>query len=359
MLISALSLSPGAFILPSSIVDDGLKTVSGSFLKVILYVFKNISSPIDAQDISDKTGLDVGEVNDALYFWKEKGLLSDGELSEQIIATPEPAKKPEETKPAAIIEAVTTPARPKKSITEPSRLTHKEIAERLNESEEIRVLLRECANKLGSFDDSYSSSLILLHDYYGLPTEVILVLLELADISGKPRNMNYIYKVGQNWSNREILTLEDADAELKHIQSQNAYWKDFCEITGFNKLKPTQSQSDMLTKWIERYHFSMSMLSCAYEEMSKRTDGTSFSYMDKILTKWYNEKIDTPDKARDANQRFFEETAQKIAASKKKKAGPSGTASTENYQTPASYDIEAATQKAKTSVPTLKKKEKR
>lgn len=395
----------GVFAVPSALADTALKTVSGSFLKVILCIFRRCYEPITPEEISKHTGVPVGEVGDALIYWTQKGLLSekapveevsnavsnglpdenptgdtDGNqnrsAADDISFTEENAKNiPEKTGGASVSvntgvsadgsegTAAKADTKPRKTTAMPGRLSYEIICKRINESENVRTLFSQAQTRLGrTIGTGDQSSLLLLHDYFGLPVEVILALCEYASVSGKGGNMNYIYTLGVDWSKREIDTLEEADEEFKRIQAIDKNWAPFCKITGIKKKKPTAKQSEFLSVWIDRFHFTMEMLSCAYDEMSKHTDEMSFPYMNKILTQWYNAGVDTPEKVRLHEEEFTENMVKAAAERAKKKKDAAKTPGGNNSAssgTPASYDIEKAQQKAKASVPTLKKKEKR
>ena len=395
----------GVFAVPSALADTALKTVSGSFLKVILCIFRRCYEPITPEEISKHTGVPVGEVGDALIYWTQKGLLSekapveevsnavsnglpdenptgdtDGNqnrsAADDISFTEENAENiPEKTGGASVSvntgvsadgsegTAAKADTKPRKTTAMPGRLSYEIICKRINESENVRTLFSQAQTRLGrTIGTGDQSSLLLLHDYFGLPVEVILALCEYASVSGKGGNMNYIYTLGVDWSKREIDTLEEADEEFKRIQAIDKNWAPFCKITGIKKKKPTAKQSEFLSVWIDRFHFTMEMLSCAYDEMSKHTDEMSFPYMNKILTQWYNAGVDTPEKVRLHEEEFTENMVKAAAEHAKKKKDAANTPGGNNSAssgTPASYDIEKAQQKAKASVPTLKKKEKR
>lgn len=397
----------GVFAVPSALADTALKTVSGNFLKVILCIFRRCYEPITPEKISKHTGVPVGEVGDALIYWTQKGLLSekapveevsnavsngtsdenptgdtDGNqnksAADDISFTEENAESiPEKTGGASVSvntgvsadggegTASKADTKPRKTTAMPGRLSYEIICKRINESENVRTLFSQAQTRLGrTIGTGDQSSLLLLHDYFGLPVEVILALCEYASVSGKGGNMNYIYTLGVDWSKREIDTLEEADEEFKRIQAIDKNWAPFCKITGIKKKKPTAKQSEFLSVWIDRFHFTMEMLSCAYDEMSKHTDEMSFPYMNKILTQWYNAGVDTPEKVRLHEEEFTENMVKAAAERAKKKKDSTGTSNGSTGSsgisgTPASYDIEKAQQKAKASVPTLKKKEKR
>ena len=371
-------------MLPASIADSALKTASGNFLKVILYIFRHSAQRIDAEKTAEDIGVPVGEVNDALLYWSQCGVLCEGEpiLTQALSQTDESGKSntagdekvltqsdAKKTESADLnnfsdsdIHAEPTPAAKKESITvKPSKLTYNVICQRIEESEEVRTLFHEAEIRLGRVIGSGDqSSLLLLHDYYGLPVEVILALCEYARISGKCGNMNYIYTIGVDWSKREIDTLEEADEEFKRLQQLDLNWLKFCEITGNKKKKPTAKQAEFLSSWLGRYHFTWEVITCAYEEMSKHTSEMSFPYMNKILTEWYKAGVDSTEKIKRYEQEFSDKMAKKAAERENRKKTPYGSFTrAETPANPASYDIEKAQQKAKAAVPTLKKKEKR
>ena len=103
---------------------------------------------------------------------------------------------------------------------------------------------------------------------------------------------------------------------------------------------------------------SEDMLALAYEEMTKNTDSVSFPYMNRILAEWQRAGIRTPEAAAEREKKFTEEKEKKAAQRAKASPYAVRTAGEQPAQ-PASYDIDKAIDKMKTTVPTLKKKEKR
>ena len=79
--------------------------------------------------------------------------------------------------------------------------------------------------------------------------------------------------------------------------------------------------------------------------------------MNKVLANWKGAGVDTPEKAAQKDKEF------KLAQIDRAAAAAAGRAPKQKKKTesaaPASYDMEKAVQKMNTTVPTLKKKEKR
>ena len=53
----------------------------------------------------------------------------------------------------------------------------------------------------------------MLNEYYGLPVEVIIMLLQYLQDMGKT-NMKYIEKVAESWGDNEITTVDRAEKEI-------------------------------------------------------------------------------------------------------------------------------------------------
>ena len=338
----------GVTVLPSAITEQHLKLAGLAQLKVILYAFSDPARELTPENAAEHTGVSPEDAADALEYWRGKGLLRT--CGEPPALSAEPAAE-------AVAPAPEAPARVF-AAAKPTRLRRDEIAARIAESQEVGILFTEAQARLGrTIGDGDQSSLLLLHDYYGLPVEVILAICEYARTHGKSNNMSYIYTVGLDWSKREIDTLERADEELRHLESIHSRWGEFCAATGMRAGKPTASQAKYFGIWLDEWHFPMSVIALAYEEMRKNTDKVSFPYINKVLASWHMNGVKTPEAVADEQKRFNEKKEQ--AAAEKAKGYSAKTKPAENYAQPASYDIARAEQKAKTSVPKLVKKGKR
>lgn len=346
----------GVTPLPSEIAEKHLKLTSATQLKTIIYAFSRVQGTFDINDISLNTGIPAEEATDALAYWREQGFIL---ISEEEIKTESTEEKAEIKNTSDDKEKI--PEAPKKKsgipANNPARLTIEEINKRIVESQDIVLLLNEAQLKLGrTVGSGDQSSLILLHDYYGLPVEVILCICEYARLKGKSANMNYIYKIGVDWSQREIDNIEAADEELKRIENTNSKWAVFCREAGIQEKTPNSSQEKYVSQWINEWNFTVLMLVLAYEEMITNTGKFSFSYMHKILSSWHKKGIDTPEKADEEKKNFMQEK-EKHALEKSK--------GNKNDKTPpapdpgASYDLARADEIANKSVPKVKKRGKR
>ena len=342
----------GVTVMPSDIAEKHLILASGNQLKVIIFAFSRAGGCFGIPEISRATGVSEEETEDALTYWQELGFILPAEktaVPENTAAASAPVKSSE---PAVI----TPPKKEKLPGHNPSRLTYDQIIARMDESENVRILLNEAQMRLGrTIGTGDMSSLVLLHDYYGLPVEVILSICEFAAQRGKSSNMNYIYKIGADWSSREIDTLERADEELKSIERVNSVWSELSAAVNLPASKPTTQQEKYLSQWTAEWGFSVPMLALAFEEMRNNTEKTSFPYMHKVLSAWHTKGIKTPEAAARDKEDFRAAQERKLL---EKASGNKKTEKAPPVPDPnASYDIQRAEQRAKTSVPKFKKRD--
>ncbi len=345
----------GVFVIPKRLTDEFLILSSEKQLKVLLYLYSHAYETVSEDEVSSATGIKKEELPDIFSYWEDLGML----IKSDALSFVEKSENINTDKNISISEE----EEPKKEKikVKPSAPTHEMIRKRIVESENIRILFSEAQQCLGkTIGMGDQASLLLLHDYYGLPIEIILAICEFARSHNKSHNMNYIYKMGVDWSDREIDTIERADAEFKKIEAVNGAWNEFCTVTGMKKSKPTSAQSKYLAIWIDEWKFTMNILSLAFEEMSKyKGSDISFQYMHKILSAWHTKNVQTPEDVQKLKDDFADMQEKKYASKNTKNPVRETKAKPNQSDKKASYDIEAAMHKAKTTVPVFKKREKR
>ena len=256
----------GVFAIPNCVVDEHIKKAGGQQIKVLLFLLRHQSETLDVKTIAKGTGIDVSDVKDAFLYWKEVGLVyEDGE-------TPPNVKKAE--------ASVTLKALPD------AVPTYDQVAARTLEDANLRALFNEVQLKLGrTIGYADQSRLLMMLDYYGLPVEVILTLVEYCVSKEKP-NLQYICKVAKDWGEREINTLEKADAYLKELKSDERLWKSF--VSNFTKDIPTYTETRFgyLKHWRLENKQSMELILYAYERTIDRINKIDFKYTNAILDAW-------------------------------------------------------------------------
>lgn len=269
--------------LPSDITDKYLKLASGTQIKTALWIFRHASEPIEPAAIAKKVGDSQTNVEEALRYWASVGILNSEapEIKQSRAAAP--------------------PAVPKQLPDLPtSKPTYEQIKLRCKESPELELLFRELQQKLGkTIGYDGQSTFLMMYDSYGLPYEVIFMLVDYCVSVGKT-SFNYMAKLAKDWGEREIDTIEKADEAISALTVCQSVWSKLCAMTGIQNPKPTARQSQYLLTWVNDYKFSVEMIYLAYEEMANNCTKTSFAYINAVLTDWYQKGYKNPQDAEKA-----------------------------------------------------------
>ena len=272
----------GVFVVPNTVVDEHIKKAGGQQVKVLLFLLRHNSESLDARAVARGTGMDVADVKDAMQYWKEVGIVyEDGEV-------------PPEVKAA---EAATEKLKALPDVAP----TYDQVAARTLEDANLRALFNEVQIKLGrTIGYGDQSQLLMMLDYYGLPMEVILTIVEYCTSLGKG-NIRYISAVAKDWAEQEINTLERADEYLRERKKDEKLWKKFESMFTTNVPGYTEKRFELLKKWHVENKQSLELIYYAYEITMERTNKVSFPYMNSILESWKAEKIKTLQEAMQAN----------------------------------------------------------
>ena len=276
------------FAVPSALVDSHLKLATESQLKVLLYILRLGSDNITAEDISKAVGVHISEVENALSFWDDRGLVSTDTQEQNIKINTN-----NEVEDASVISAQNDDA-PKK-VTLTSRLQRPDIsfvASRLSTDKELTDLMNDIEFALGKFlSAGDKATVVMIKETLGLPCEVIILLVNYCVSRGKG-NMRAIERMAANWSDRGIFTMEQADQMISHLDMSNNAWQKVSKIFGIKNIGlPTDAQLSYADTWCNEWKFSDEMLLEAYTRCVNSKGEYSIRYINGILKKWYADKI--------------------------------------------------------------------
>ena len=283
------SLLGEPLVMPSVIADSYLKMANEVQIKSIIWIFRHSGEPIVSAEIAKKIGKSPAAVEEALLYWSSVGILDSDVMPEAEKATANVAPPPAKELPEIPIFA-------------PS---YEQIVKRCQESPELEEFFNEIQSILGkTLGYDGQSAFVMMHDGYGLPFEVIYMLVNHCVETGKPA-YRYMSAMAKSWSEKEIDTIEKADREISNMNTCKKVWKEFTRFTGIQTPKPTSQQEKYLLKWTEEYKFSVEMICLAYEVMADNCSKISYKYMDAVLKAWFEKGIMTPEdveKSRDERQ---------------------------------------------------------
>ena len=281
-----------SFRVPNALADNFIKLANPKHMMVLLWVLRHADTPKSTEDIAAELHLDKAIVGEAIFYWIENGfMVPDGAGT---IPAPAPAAvtKKETISPAPAKDETPPAAGPEKALGS-SMASDEEILQRAKESPEFKYLLQKSQQIFGrTISKAERSMLLSLMDYYGLPVEVILMLISYAAGSGRT-GTNYIQTVGIAWAEEEIKTLEQAESKIKALNKSNKLWNNFTAQAGIAHKNPTKKQEALFVKWTREWKFSIEIIVYAYEKMLDSIDKVNYNYLDKILAAWHEAGLKT------------------------------------------------------------------
>lgn len=348
------------FAVPTDIVDRYLKFAGAASLKVLLWLLRNnsLKSNISAQDIASALHMNTVDVKDAMEFWYEMGVVKktmsnpEKTVPETIPPKPIVVQQPLSADTLATAQLnisqtnIETPTEKTETVNNNTNSSSKsvtkvmpttaEIANRKNIDKNFSDLLDEAEKMLARpLTHSDSSVLLLMHDYDGLPYEVIKMILFFAS-EQKKMKMRYIETLGHDWGTEEIYTIEQAEEKITNILNSYKEWKRIAPFFGLNANgEVSDIQAGYADCWVKQWGYSDDMLRAAYETCINSKGIFHLKYLHGILRKWHSEGIMTEKDLADRLKKF--EDTPKSANKKVKNTKPSNH--TDDSTSSASYDI--------------------
>ena len=314
------------FAVPAAVVDQHIKIASEAQLKVLLYLLRHSGKSLETSDIAKALNLSDQEAENAVEFWAERGLLTSVGDSltpaqgEQKVSVPVAESQP------AISEK---PKKPHTTVSRAQRPDPMFVSKLLKEDVYLASLLENIQSDLNKpLSPGDTATIVMLYDTFGLPCEVIALLIEYLKSIGCA-NMRSIEKYGIRWADDGIKTAADAEREIDRMTHSREAWGSVSSLLGIRNIgNPTKSQLDHANRWVNEWGFSDEMIVEAYERCVNTKGEYNIRYINAILQKWNNKGIKSLDTLKE------EESAAKNK--QKKKTSPKGSVfSTEN----ASFDV--------------------
>lgn len=277
------------FAVPSCIVDEHIKLASPAQLKVILFLLRNSDKSYTIEEISDYLVIHKTDVADSIQYWIDMGVLSE---SEGVLT-------PAEGQPAEPVTDEPVSEQPKpihRVSTRPLKPDHGTVSARMANDENFGFLLGEVEGALNKpLSSGDQATILMLYDTCGLPAEVIVMLVNYCVSIGKG-NVRTIDRLGVKWADEGIDTIEAADEIIARARQSSLNWSNVRTVFGLSSNgSPTSKQLEFAERWMGQWHFSDEMLRTAYEICVDRTGKMQMSYINKILERWHNAGIATPE----------------------------------------------------------------
>ena len=287
-----LAALDSSFRVPNALADNFIKLANPKHMIVLLWVLRHAQTPKSAEQIAEELHIDKAIVNEAIFYWIDNGFIVPEGVDGVTTVRIEPVRQaPAPTAPKASQPTADTPPAESEKRLGSSMASDEEILQRAKESAEFKFLLQKSQQIYGrTISKAERSMLLSLMDYYGLPVEVILMLIQYAVSAGRT-GTNYIHTVGICWAEEGIRTHEQAEEKIAVLQKSNKLWNAFVQQAGIAHRNPTKKQQAYFDKWTGEWQMSTELIACAYEEMLDAIDKVNYKYLDKILTTWHEADI--------------------------------------------------------------------
>lgn len=297
----------GATAVPTDIIDRHLKLAPAASFKVLLFILRNPDGTLNAEQVSCCTGLSLGETADCLAYWESYGVIeADEEINQASIDRAVGNAKCVCTPPQQE-ETPVTPAKPVQPVrTLPlKKPTQRDIAMRLSEEPQLKVLYREAQEILGTFGYDTQALILMIYDHYGFPPEVILTLLQYQK-NQKKSSSSAIKSRAEDWAKRGIDTLEAAEEELLALDKVQACFEAIKTPAGLTSDTPTPRIHKFLREWAIDYSCSAELIGFGLAQTEN-----VFSDAGKLLKKWARSGITTPEQAAEREKKELPKTVEK------------------------------------------------
>ena len=290
------------FAMPTDIADNQLKLCSSGALKVLILIFRN-GGKISEEEISRKLNMKISDVEDALEYWKEQGILNGGADSQTKIKTSSDSVEIRHDRNEVETEIKKKALKP--LIAPIKKPTVKEI-ETIGKQAEVQQLLSEAEAILGkTFTSADTSTVIWLYSWAGMSAEVLLTVIAYCKSIGKT-GMNYIQTTAVSWINEGIDNVEKAEEYIEKRYGQDEFEKRIRRIFGIWGRSFTENEKKKLDIW-KNYDFDDEMYKEAYDRTVDATGKVSFGYISSILANWYKKGIRSKELAEKEDEEIKKE----------------------------------------------------
>ena len=240
-----------------------------------------------AAEVAAKLGATETDVLYAWGYWKGKGYLQE--------------KEPKQEKAE----------QPRLLSSERPDYTPAELAQ-VGKHPDVMRMYQSAQQKLGKMLNHNDMSLLFsLHDWLGLPFDVIDLLLSYCAANGHT-GMRYVEKVAIGWAEEGITTEDQA---VEYIEMRRTGFRTILKAFGQNRL-PVATEETYMKKWLQEYKLPVDVVKLACERTVLQTGKASFAYADKILENWRNADVKSAADVEELDKAFAAKKVQSAPAEK-------------------------------------------
>ena len=253
---------------------DCFKEASKDELKILIALKSTEGETVSLESLAPKLGVSVARIKATIALFEELGVLI--KKNDDFLAEVEYEFELKE-------KACDTPLEAAKSIRDNN------LYELFNEIETIFGKTLE-AREIERIESLYTKK--------GLSIEYILTLAAYQKDTKMLPTIESLVREATQLQAKEIDNLESLEIYLKEKSDEIAGESEMRNILGIRGRAFAKSERAFFKKWMHEYFYGTTIIGEAYDITVGATGKLSLSYMDKILTEWYESGCKTLDDCR-------------------------------------------------------------
>ncbi len=276
MAVQHLDLNIRSFSIDTAAADRLISLGNGDAALLYLYLLRS-NGQYDPAAAGKALRWNRGQLDTALAQLQEMGLTSGAILPRHEEPLPQPDQAPEYT--AADI-----------------------VSELRDKSSPFAALLQEVEQVVGrKLTNAQTATLLELYDHVGLPSEVILTLVNWLNEknrkkygTGKKLSMSYVKRVGYQWKERGYDTLEAADEYIKSYDLRESQEGALLAALGIFGRRASVGESRYIAQWLD-WRFPPETVAIAYDITVTGIGRMDWRYCNAILRRWHDAGLHSPE----------------------------------------------------------------
>lgn len=294
-------------ISPLHVTDkEAFFEASSEELRVLIALIEAGGKIENIKELSAVAKASVARTSSALIFWKEAGVIREGERVQTI------TEEFEERIEAGKIREVEA-----KEVAKSIRRAN--LADMISE---VGVLMKREALNSGEIKD-----LTALYEQYGLSEEYIVTLAAYLAERGRLTITKLVNKAIR-LTEREIDTPKALETYIIERESDSEAEREFRKLFGIYGRAPSKTEKECFKKWSKDYGYFTDVVGEAYDIAVTNATRGHVTYADKLLTRWYETGCRTLS---DCKQRYADDEAEKKSQKQAKTGEKKTKKETERY----------------------------
>lgn len=290
--------------------------------------------------LAETVGCSLGEVKDAVAFWRGVGVLDVGAGKSRSSAR---ARK-EASAPIISEEPVmaedTADVRKPMPKSEVPRYTTEELTALLEARKDAADCIHECQRIWGKMFNTHEINMILgLVDYLGLAWEYVLTLLaycrKVQETRGIKPSLHYMEKTAFGFYDEGVCDLPALEDKIKQIEQMVEVEGQLRTLFGMGARALTPAEKRYFAAWLYEYKYGIDIIRRAYEVTVDTKGSFNIRYMNSVLANWNKDGLRTLEDVERADAAFRAENENKRVG-----APVSGGRKSVSQGKPASFDVD-------------------